>query len=157
MHISSTNFAKTLVWKREYDVKLWRHKSAHQIQMNTICHRMKHTPPMKMFCVRHWRQIPFPRTSCLYWQVAIVDLPRAFWFTEMLHDQSRTASPVSRKLRFEPQCRTTATIFTVKLKIYCVGEMKLAEWLFLSFLSKYCNVVVMAMQIVPGFWLTLQV
>jgi len=38
MLIMSTNFAKTLVWKHEYDVKLWRHKSAHQIQMTTICH-----------------------------------------------------------------------------------------------------------------------
>ena len=26
MHIVSTNFAKTLVWNPEYDVKLWRHK-----------------------------------------------------------------------------------------------------------------------------------
>jgi len=26
MHIMSTNFAKTLVWKHENDVKLWRHK-----------------------------------------------------------------------------------------------------------------------------------
>jgi len=24
MRIMSTNFAKTLVWKQEYDVKLWR-------------------------------------------------------------------------------------------------------------------------------------
>ena len=26
MHIRSTNFARTVVWKHEYDVKLWRHK-----------------------------------------------------------------------------------------------------------------------------------
>jgi len=26
MRIMSTNFAKTLVWKHEYDVELWRHK-----------------------------------------------------------------------------------------------------------------------------------
>jgi len=26
MHIMSTNFAKALVWKHEYDVKLWHHK-----------------------------------------------------------------------------------------------------------------------------------
>jgi len=26
MHIMSTNFAKTLVWKYDYDVELWRHK-----------------------------------------------------------------------------------------------------------------------------------
>jgi len=44
MPIMSTIFHKTLVWKHEYDVKLWRHrKSPHQIQMTTICHWMK--PP----------------------------------------------------------------------------------------------------------------
>jgi len=49
----STNFAKTLVWKHEYDVKLWRHKqrspnkSDHHMSMNEIL-------PMKIFCVRHW-------------------------------------------------------------------------------------------------------
>jgi len=26
VHIMSTNFAKTLFWKQDYDVKLWRHK-----------------------------------------------------------------------------------------------------------------------------------
>jgi len=26
MHIMSTDFPKTLVWKHENDVKLWRHK-----------------------------------------------------------------------------------------------------------------------------------
>jgi len=26
MHIMSTNFVKTLIWKHEYDAKLWRHK-----------------------------------------------------------------------------------------------------------------------------------
>jgi len=26
MHIMSTNFAKTLIWKHKYDVKVWRHK-----------------------------------------------------------------------------------------------------------------------------------
>ena len=38
MHIMSTNFAKTLVWKHEYDVKLWRHKQRTQ---NT---NYQHTP-----------------------------------------------------------------------------------------------------------------
>jgi len=42
MLIMSTNIAKTLVWKHEDDVKLWRHtKSAHQMQMTTICNWMK--------------------------------------------------------------------------------------------------------------------
>jgi len=26
VHVMSTNFAKTLVWKQDNDVKLWRHK-----------------------------------------------------------------------------------------------------------------------------------
>jgi len=39
MPIMSTNFA----WKHEYDVKLWRHNSAHQIQMTILCHWMN--PP----------------------------------------------------------------------------------------------------------------
>jgi len=37
MHIMSTNFAKTLVWKYDYDVKLWRHK---QRTPNTNDHHM---------------------------------------------------------------------------------------------------------------------
>jgi len=37
MHIVSTNFAQTSVWKHEYDVKLWRHK---QRSSNTNDHRM---------------------------------------------------------------------------------------------------------------------
>jgi len=28
MHIMTTNLAKTLVWKHEYDVKLWRNKQS---------------------------------------------------------------------------------------------------------------------------------
>jgi len=49
----STNFAKTLVWKRGNDVKLWRHK---QRKPNTNGHHMtlNQPPPMKIFCVRHW-------------------------------------------------------------------------------------------------------
>jgi len=34
MHIMSTNFAKKLVWKDEYDVT----KSEQQMQMTIICH-----------------------------------------------------------------------------------------------------------------------
>ena len=45
MHIVSTNFAKTLVWKHEYNVKLWPDvtNTARQMQMTTICYWMK--PP----------------------------------------------------------------------------------------------------------------
>jgi len=54
MHIVSTNFAKTLGWKHEYDVKLWRYKecSPNTVLMTTICNWMK--PRMKIFCARHW-------------------------------------------------------------------------------------------------------
>jgi len=41
MHIVSINFAKTLVWKHECDVT----NSAHQKQMNTLCHWRN--PPRK--------------------------------------------------------------------------------------------------------------
>jgi len=37
MHIMSTNIAKTLVWKHEYAVKLWRRK---QRTPNTNYHHM---------------------------------------------------------------------------------------------------------------------
>jgi len=52
MHILSTNFAKTLVWKHEYDVKLFRQKER---TPSTNVHHMplNETPPMKIFCVRH--------------------------------------------------------------------------------------------------------
>jgi len=33
VHIVSTNFAETLVWKQDYDVKLRRHKQRTTIQM----------------------------------------------------------------------------------------------------------------------------
>ena len=48
----STNFAKTLVWKQDYDVILWRHK---QRTPNTNDYPMplNETPPMKSFYVRH--------------------------------------------------------------------------------------------------------
>jgi len=53
MHIMSTNFAKTLVWKHGNDVKLWRHK---QRTPNANDHLMNlnQNTPMKIFCVRHW-------------------------------------------------------------------------------------------------------
>ena len=46
MHVRSTNFAKTLVWKQDYDVKLWRHK---QRTPNTNDYPMSlnETPPWK--------------------------------------------------------------------------------------------------------------
>ena len=52
IHIMSRNSAKTLVWKHEYDVKLWRPK---QRTPNTNDHHMplNENLPMKIFCVRH--------------------------------------------------------------------------------------------------------
>ena len=55
MHIMSTNVAKTLVWKHENYVKLWRHK---QRTPNTNDHHMTlNQPHMKIFYVRHWFDI----------------------------------------------------------------------------------------------------
>jgi len=51
MHIMLTNFAKTLVWKHEYDVKLWRHKQR-TLNANDN-HMLLNEPPMKIFCVRY--------------------------------------------------------------------------------------------------------
>jgi len=45
MHVASTNFAKTLDCKREYDVTLWRHKQL--MSSNNIYH----TP---LFNTRSW-------------------------------------------------------------------------------------------------------
>jgi len=48
----SKNLAETLVWKYEYDIKLWRHKQRtsnkndHHIPLND-------PPPIKIFCARH--------------------------------------------------------------------------------------------------------
>jgi len=55
MHIMSTNFAKKLVWKDEYDVKLWRHKertaNANDNHMPLI-----ETPP--------WKSSAYATTLC---------------------------------------------------------------------------------------------
>jgi len=51
----STNFAKTLVWKQDYDVKVWRHN---QRTPNTnLPYATEWTLPMKIFCVRHCGQV----------------------------------------------------------------------------------------------------
>ena len=54
MHIMSTKFTKTLLWKHDHDGKLWRHK---QRAPNTNVHHMplNEPPPIKDFCVRHWQ------------------------------------------------------------------------------------------------------
>ena len=49
----STNFAKTLVWKQDYDVILWRHKQ-HTPNTNDYPMPLNEATPMKSFCVRHW-------------------------------------------------------------------------------------------------------
>ena len=61
-----TNFTKTLVWKQDYDVILWRHK---QRTPNTNDYPMplNETPPMKSFCVRHWIRQTTTR-SRHYWR-----------------------------------------------------------------------------------------
>jgi len=47
MHIMSTNFTETMVWKHDYEVKLWRHK---QHTPNTNDHHMPlNEPPHENF------------------------------------------------------------------------------------------------------------
>jgi len=43
MHIVSTNLAKMLDWKHEYDVKLWRHKQRTPNTNDHLCHWIKPT------------------------------------------------------------------------------------------------------------------
>jgi len=51
----STNFAKTLVWKHEYDVNCDITNNGHQIQMTIICNSVK--TPTKISCVRHGSRV----------------------------------------------------------------------------------------------------
>jgi len=64
----STNLAKTLVWKHEYDVKLWRHKD--RIPQTNYHHMPLNEPPMKIFCVRHWLGVQKSRSK-LDWYMVI--------------------------------------------------------------------------------------
>ena len=63
MHIMSTNFAKTLVWKHGNDVKLWRHK---QRTMTTIWPWTK--PPAWTFspCATETQSLSHHRTHMTY-------------------------------------------------------------------------------------------
>jgi len=70
MHIVSTNFAKTFVWKHEYDVKLWRHQ---QGTPNTNDHHMplSETPFMtqeldRNHCIHGRPQKFFQGEQCRY-------------------------------------------------------------------------------------------
>jgi len=59
MPIMSTNFAKTLVWKNEYDVKLWRHKERtlstndQHMSLNETPHKNLLRTPMTSTQYRH--------------------------------------------------------------------------------------------------------
>jgi len=48
MHIMSTNFAKTLVWKHANDVKLWRHKQCTP-NANDQHATLNRTPPWNFY------------------------------------------------------------------------------------------------------------
>jgi len=62
MHIMSTNFAKRLVWKHEYDVNCDVTNRAHQIPMTTICHSTNPThenflrTPVVQIVLKHVRE-----------------------------------------------------------------------------------------------------
>ena len=54
-----TNFAKTLVWKQEYDVQLWRHKE--RTPNANDQHMPLNEPPHEtIFCVRQWTETDGP-------------------------------------------------------------------------------------------------
>ena len=55
MHALSTSFAKTLVWKHEYDVELCRHKQ-HTPNTNDYYIPLNETP-MKIFCACHYKPV----------------------------------------------------------------------------------------------------
>jgi len=55
MHIMSTNVAKTLVWKHEYDVKLRRHK--HRTPQTNDHYMPLNETPHEIFCVRLWSRL----------------------------------------------------------------------------------------------------
>ena len=65
MHIISTNFAKRLVWKHEYDVKLWHHK---QPTPNTNDHHMplNEKPPHENFLRTPLRLVSYFPVSTLF-------------------------------------------------------------------------------------------
>ena len=52
----SRNFAKSFVWKHEYDVKLWRQKQPHQIQMTDHHMPLNETTPHENFLRTPLRQ-----------------------------------------------------------------------------------------------------
>ena len=86
MHVVPTNFAKTLVWKREYDVKLWRHK---QRTPNTNDYHMplNETPPMKIFCVRHCSR-RLLRMCCFVGQAFFIRIHH--WFNWLVVQRNET-------------------------------------------------------------------
>ena len=66
MHIMSTNFAKTLVWKHGNDVKLWRHK---QCTPKTNNHHMTlNQTPLWKFSAYATASVTHDRSENLHWK-----------------------------------------------------------------------------------------
>jgi len=66
MHIMPTNIAKTLVWKHEYNVKLWRHKH-HTSNKNDHHIATEWNPPP-------WKFSAYATAACkqTYWMIAVI-------------------------------------------------------------------------------------
>jgi len=64
MHTMSTNFAKTLVWKHEYVIKLWRHKDRttqtndHHMPPNETPHENFLRTPPPLVAYNAWNKTP---------------------------------------------------------------------------------------------------
>jgi len=83
MNIMSTNFAKTLVWKHEYDVFSVTSQTAHT-KYKWPPYAAERTPPMKIFCVRHCFPLSFWLLIYRLYFTIQPGLPRmllqAFWW-----------------------------------------------------------------------------
>ena len=106
----STNFAKTLVWKHEYDVNLWHHKQRtpntndHHVPLNELL-------PMKIFCLRH-RLLGTAR-----WTVCIL---RTNWCCMRGSSQQGLQHAFDR---FSDACDQAGTkISTKKIEVLCLSR-----------------------------------
>ena len=92
MHIMSTNFTKTLVWKYDYDAKLWRHK---QRTPNTNDHHMplNETTPYEKFLrtplnlsnhEEEWLILAYYLSTCLSRSFVLTRRCTLSWVTKIL-------------------------------------------------------------------------
>jgi len=94
MHIMSTNFAKSLVWKHEYDARLWRHKDRtpqtndHHMPLNETPHEnflrasllLNTCPEISCGQVVVWTTSSKEEESALWRQCVLVLYGLRVWF-----------------------------------------------------------------------------